>query len=56
MTLPVSWRKSSRSQNASECVEIRNDLSAIRDTKNPGPSIRADVSALVRAIRAGRVG
>lgn len=56
MTLPLSWRKSSRSQSSSNCVEVRSDLNAVRDTKNPGgPSIRVDMSELVRAIRAGRI-
>jgi hypothetical protein len=56
MTLPVSWRKSSKSQASSNCVEARSDLAALRDTKNPGPSIQADVRALVNAVRSGRIG
>lgn len=35
MTIPVNWRKSSRSQNGGNCVEVRNDLGAVRDSKNP---------------------
>jgi hypothetical protein len=56
MTIPVSWRKSSRSGTASNCVEVRSDLAAVRDTKNPGPFIRVDIRSLVDAIREGRVG
>jgi hypothetical protein len=31
----MEWRKSSRSGNASNCVELRQDLSAVRDSKSP---------------------
>lgn len=29
------WRKSSKSNTASQCVEVRNDLTAVRDSKRP---------------------
>ena len=29
------WRKSTKSNSASQCVEVRNDLSALRDSKRP---------------------
>lgn len=36
------WRKSSRSAQNGACVEVRGDLSALRDSKNPdGPTLRA---------------
>jgi hypothetical protein len=36
-------------------VEVSNALNQIRDSKNPtGPALRVDVSALVRAAKAGR--
>lgn len=55
MSLPRSWRKSSKSQAAGNCVEVRGDLAAIRDSKNPdGPVLAMDtkaVTALVRILR-----
>jgi hypothetical protein len=35
MTFPHRWRKSSRSVNGSECVEVAHTLDAVRDSKNP---------------------
>jgi hypothetical protein len=50
----ASWRKSSYSENNPNCVELRNTLDQVRDSKNPaGPALRIDVLALVRAVRAG---
>lgn len=52
-----TWRKSSRSQNGPDCVEIRRTLDQLRDSKNPGgPALRADVASLVRAVRVGLIG
>ena len=56
----IEWRKSSRSTNTDNCVEVAGDLAAVRDSKNPeGGQLRfarpAAVSALVTAIRAGRL-
>jgi len=54
MTLPKSWRKSSKSTNSTNCVEVRGDLAAVRDSKNPGtmlPFDRKAVAALVRGLR-----
>lgn len=55
MTLPVSWRKSSHSQNASDCVEVANTLGAVRDTKNPSSMLTVDVTMLVSAVRTGKL-
>jgi hypothetical protein len=34
------WRKSTRSGSGNACVEIRDDLNAVRDSKNPdGPML-----------------
>lgn len=59
MTVPqgnVRWRKSTRSQDQGDCVELGN-VGAVRDSKNAaGPTLRADLSALLSAIKAGRVG
>ncbi|MCG8917423.1 DUF397 domain-containing protein [Actinokineospora sp. PR83] len=35
----MEWCKSCRSGNASNCVELRQDLSAVRDSKRPGVSL-----------------
>ncbi len=32
----TTWRKSRRSGSGNACVEVRNDLHAVRDSKNPG--------------------
>jgi hypothetical protein len=51
------WRKSSYSGGDSNCVELRNDLTAIRDTKNPtGPTLTGDVTTLLTAIKDDRIG
>jgi Domain of unknown function (DUF397) len=50
-----SWKKSSHSQNGGDCVEVRADLGAVRDTKNPAQLIHADVRALVGMIRNRRL-
>ena len=47
------WRKSSRSVNGQSCVELIGTLDALRDSKNPGVVLRADIGALVRAVRSG---
>lgn len=50
-----TWRKSRRSANGHNCVEVRNTLDHLRDSKNPtGPALRADVPALLHTIQAGR--
>ncbi|MFI7678236.1 DUF397 domain-containing protein [Actinophytocola sp. NPDC049390] len=51
----MNWRKSSRSENTGSCVEVRNTLSELRDSKNTSAILRGDVRRLVRAIRAGRL-
>lgn len=49
------WVKSSYSQNASDCVEVSDDLRYLRDSKNPdGPALRADVARFVWAVQHGR--
>jgi uncharacterized protein DUF397 len=47
------WRKSSRSADTN-CVEVRNDLAALRDSKRPAAALsarRAAVAALVAFAR-----
>lgn len=46
------WRKSSFSGSDGDCVEVCG-LGAVRDSKNPGPVIHADLGALVSFIKAG---
>jgi hypothetical protein len=49
------WRKSSRSQNGPNCVELRDTLDQVRDSKNvTGAVLRGDVRALTKAVQAGR--
>ena len=51
----MTWRKSSRSASHSNCVEL-GSTGAVRDSKNPaGPMLAADVSALVAAVKSGRL-
>lgn len=48
------WRKSGRSQNDQNCVELCGSLDAVRDSKNrTGTPLRADVPALIEAIKRG---
>lgn len=48
------WRRSNRSVNNQSCVELRGTLDHVRDSKNAtGPTLRANVPALLRAIQAG---
>lgn len=55
-TTIACWRKSSRSTQGGNCVEIDGNLSAVRDSKNAtGPVIRGSVPALVAAIRTGQI-
>jgi hypothetical protein len=51
----VSWRKSRFSENGPNCVEVRNTLSELRDSKNTPAILRGDVRRLLRAIKEGRL-
>jgi hypothetical protein len=53
MTLTRDWRKSSRSQNAMDCVEIAHLLDAVRDSKN-GTVLAVDVRGLISAVKGGQ--
>lgn len=49
----VRWRKSSRSSGQQTCVELANS-GAVRDSKNPvGPTLAADLAALLAAVKTG---
>ncbi len=50
----MEWRKSSRSGSASDCVELRQDLAAIRDSKHAEvalPVSRSAVRALIARVK-----
>ncbi len=48
-----TWRKSSRSSTQTNCVEVRRDLGAVRDSKHPGgPVLVFDGDTLATAIKA----
>jgi hypothetical protein len=51
------WRKSSKSESGGSCVEIRNDLAAIRDSKHPAvvmPMSRESLTRLTTVAQLGR--
>ncbi|WP_075977026.1 DUF397 domain-containing protein [Actinokineospora bangkokensis] len=51
----MEWRKSSFSEGG-DCVEVRQDLAAVRDSKNPaGPALSIDLTQLTAAIRSGEL-
>jgi hypothetical protein len=51
----MMWRKSSKTDSGS-CVEVRHDLGALRDSKQPsGPQLAAPrLAALIRGVKDGR--
>jgi hypothetical protein len=56
MATEERWRKARRSVNNANCVELNNTLDQIRDSKDTtGPTLHADVPALVHAVQAARV-
>lgn len=52
----MMWRKSSKT-GGGNCVEVRQDLSAVRDSKDPGRSLEArGLPSLVAVLKDGRFG
>ena len=50
----MMWRKSSKT-GGGNCVEVRQDLSAVRDSKDPSRSLEArGLPALVSFLKNGR--
>jgi hypothetical protein len=57
MKTTTTWRKPSGSTNSNTCVELAGDLRALRDSKNIlGPTLWADVTELVKAVKGGQFG
>lgn len=51
MTVPVHWKKSSRSAAEAECVELAY-IGMVRDSKNPdGPTLRGSRQELLAALK-----
>jgi hypothetical protein len=48
------WRKSSRSGETGDCVEVRNDLTAVRDSKRPDIKLPVGRPALTRLVSLAR--
>ena len=49
-----TWRKALSSQNNANCIELRNSLDQLRDSKNAsGPVLRGDIRTLLFAIQTG---
>jgi hypothetical protein len=54
-TVPGGWRKSSRSGQETNCVELHS-RGAVRDSKNPaGPQLAVGLAGLLGAVKADRV-
>lgn len=52
----MRWRKSSRSQSGSSCVEVARTLDALRDSKNPTglPLAVANLDTFLREVKRDR--
>lgn len=52
----MEWRKSNFSAASGNCVEVRQDLAAIRDSKNAGgPALGAGVVGLLAIVKSGKL-
>jgi hypothetical protein len=52
----MDWHKSSFSGSGGNCVQVRQDLTAIRDTKNPNsPTLNVPVTGLLATVKAGHL-
>jgi hypothetical protein len=51
----TKWRKASRSQTQSACVELHS-TGAMRDSKNPGgPQLRVSLGSLLAAVKTDQI-
>ena len=50
------WRKSSKSDTGAQCVEVRRDLAALRDSKQPGgPQLATpELGMLIKRLKSGQ--
>jgi hypothetical protein len=56
MTDIQAWKKSSRSTETNNCVEVANTLGAVRDSKNPsGPVLTVPMAGVVAEIKGGHL-
>jgi hypothetical protein len=52
----MDWRKSSFSGEGGNCVQVRQDLAAVRDSKNPdGPALGLNLASLLATLKAGQL-
>lgn len=52
----MEWRKSSRSSSGGNCVEVRQDRLALRDSKSPvSVLVTPAVAGLLESVKAGRL-
>jgi hypothetical protein len=52
----MNWRKSSFSGSGGNCVQVRQDIAAIRDSKNPsGLMLAVDLSGLLATVKTGQL-
>jgi len=50
----MTWRKSSKSDTG-DCVEVRQDLGAVRDSKQPGEALEIQgLTTLIEMVKLGR--
>lgn len=56
-TVPERWRKSSRSGQDTNCVEVEMvSRRGVRDSKNPdGPRLTLEVRGLIAAVKDNRI-
>jgi hypothetical protein len=50
----MNWRRSSFSGAGGDCVEVRQDLAALRDSKAPGAVLPVSPAALAELLSAAR--